>query len=203
MQLDKIVSYHKALGDPTRMRMIILLTEGELTGQELAEKLCISPATVTHHAAKLRAVSLVKERRDKNSIYFTLDHYFMDAYAKAMQQLVADRHTRPASEEQEPTDDKNDRLKLSVIKNFFTADGKLKHIPSQLKKKRIVLQFLAEKLEPGRSYTEKEINAFIGAFHPDFATIRREFIMHAYLFRDNEIYERNPREMWEKWETLS
>ncbi|MDF2717144.1 MAG: transcriptional regulator, ArsR family, partial [Paenibacillus sp.] len=69
MQLDKIVNYHKALADPTRVRMIGLLANGELNGLELAEKLCISPATVTHHAAKLREVSLINERRDKNTIY--------------------------------------------------------------------------------------------------------------------------------------
>ncbi|WP_183603117.1 metalloregulator ArsR/SmtB family transcription factor [Paenibacillus phyllosphaerae] len=202
MQLDKIVSYHKALADPTRMRMLILLSEGELTGLALAGKLCISPATVTHHAAKLRAVSLVNERREKNAIYFSLNHYFLQAYASAMSQLINQRASEEPNEN-EPMDEKNERLKQSVLKNFMTAEGKLKHIPSQLKKKRIVLEYLAEKLEPGKSYTEKEINRFIEQFHPDYATIRREFIMHAYLFREQEIYERNPREMWEKWETLS
>ncbi|UVI33570.1 DUF2087 domain-containing protein [Paenibacillus spongiae] len=201
MQLDKIVGYHKALADPTRVRMLILLADGELTGQELAEKLCLSPATVTHHAAKLRAVSLLNERRDKNAIFFSLNTYFLKQYANAMQRLFE----KPAAELKEPEemDDKNERLKQSVIRNFFTSEGKLKHIPAQLKKKRIVLEHLAEKLEPGRPYKEKELNAFIQQFHPDYATIRREFIMHAYLFREQEIYERNPREMWEKWETLS
>lgn len=100
-------------------------------------------------------------------------------------------------------DEKNEKLKQSVLRNFFTAEGKLKHIPAQQKKKRIVLESLAEKLEQGKSYTEKELNTFIQQFHPDFATIRREFIMHAYLYREKEIYERNPRDMWENWETLS
>ncbi|MBW5446083.1 metalloregulator ArsR/SmtB family transcription factor [Cohnella sp. CFH 77786] len=201
MQLDKIVNYHKALADPTRVRMLILLSDGEMTGQSLAEKLCLSPATITHHAAKLRSVSLIHERRDKNTIYFSLNHYFMEAYSSAMQKLIAGRKGHP--EELDTMEERNEKLKQSVIKNFFTADGRLKHIPSQLKKKRIVLEHLAEQLEPGRTYTEKEINAFIERFHPDFATIRREFVMHAYLFREREIYERNPREMWEKWETLA
>ncbi|MCQ6559058.1 DUF2087 domain-containing protein [Paenibacillus mendelii] len=201
MQLDKIVGYHKALADPTRVRILILLADGELTGQALAEKLCLSPATVTHHAAKLRAVSLINERRDKNAIFFSLNMYFLKQYAGAMQRLF----DRPTDElkENEPMDEKNERLKQSVLRNFITSEGRLKHIPAQLKKKRIVLEYLAEQLEPGRSYKEKEINEFIQQFHPDFATIRREFIMHAYLFREQEIYERNPRDMWEKWETLT
>lgn len=201
MQLDKIVNYHKALADPTRVRLLILLSEGEMTGQTLADKLCLSPATITHHAAKLRAVSLINERRDKNAIYFSLDRYFLRQYASALQDLII----QPNEETREPStmDEKNEKLKQSVLRNFFTADGKLKHIPAQLKKKRIVLENMADKLEQGKSYTEKELNAFIQQFHPDFATIRREFIMHAYLYREKEIYERNPRDMWEQWETLS
>ncbi|NBC71536.1 metalloregulator ArsR/SmtB family transcription factor [Paenibacillus sacheonensis] len=202
MQLDKIVNYHKALADPTRVRMLILLSEGEMTGQTLAEKLCLSPATITHHAAKLRAVSLIHERRDKNAIYFSLDRYFLKQYESSLGAILA----KPAStefKEMEPMDEKNERMKQSVLRNFFTADGKLKHIPAQLKKKRIVLEDLAERLEEGRKYSEKELNEFIKLVHPDFATIRREFIMHAYLYREQEVYERNPREMWERWETLA
>jgi hypothetical protein len=201
LQLDKIVNYHKALSDPTRVRMLVLLADGELTGQTLAEKLCLSPATITHHAAKLRAVSLINERRDKNAIYFSINRYFLKQYAKAMETLIADPQTTDTFEE-DSMEENNERLKQSVLKNFFTAEGMLKHIPAQLKKKRIVLEHLAEKLERGKAYTEKELNAFIQQFHPDFATIRREFIMHAYLYREKEIYELNPREMWEKWETL-
>lgn len=32
MQLDKIITYHKALSDATRIRMLILLRDGELNG---------------------------------------------------------------------------------------------------------------------------------------------------------------------------
>ncbi|MXO80334.1 ArsR family transcriptional regulator, partial [Paenibacillus sp. OT2-17] len=39
MQLDKMVNYHKALADPTRMRILLLLSRGEMHGQALAKKL--------------------------------------------------------------------------------------------------------------------------------------------------------------------
>ncbi|PYI51028.1 metalloregulator ArsR/SmtB family transcription factor [Paenibacillus flagellatus] len=199
MQLDKIVRYHKALADPTRVRMLILLADGERNGLELAEKLGISAATVTHHAAKLREASLIHERRDKNTIYFSLDRYFIRAHATAVVDLIEKRD----GEEELSMDDKNERLKQSVLKNFFAADGRLKHIPAQLKKKLIVMEHLASGFEPGRKYAEKEINESIKRVHDDYATIRREFIMHQYMYRDNEVYELNPRRMWTKWETLS
>ena len=58
-------------------------------------------------------------------------------------------------------DQTSQNLKQSVIRNFITLDGKLKHIPAQLKKKLIVLEHLVEQLEKGRTYTEKELNELI------------------------------------------
>jgi len=201
VQLEKLVSYHKALADPTRIRILILLAHGELNGQILAEKLCLSPATITHHATKLREASLINERRDKNTIFFSLNHYFIKSHTTATMELIYKNES--GSIGGDTVDDKNKRLVDSVIRNFVTADGKLKHVPVQLKKKLIVLGHLVSGLEKGRKYTEKEINEFIKGFHDDFATIRREFIMHQFMFRDNQIYELNPQEMWARWETLS
>lgn len=196
MQLDKVVSYHKALADATRIKMLILLADGELNGQVLAEKLFVTPATITHHAAKLRAASLINERRDKNTIYFSLNDYFIKNNATATEQLIY-RKTNAKGGADTMQDDQK-RMKDSVIKNFFTAEGKLKNLPAQLKKKLIVLEHLVTNLEKGRKYSEKEINEFIKNFHEDFATIRREFIMHQFMFRENEIYELNPQELWAK-----
>ena len=201
MQLDKVVSYHKALADPTRIKMLILLAEGELNGQVLAEKIGVTPATITHHAAKLREASLIKERRDKNTIYFSLNHYFIKNSATATENLIYQR-VRPEGVP-ERFEEEDQRTRDAVVNNFFTSDGKLKSIPAQLKKKLIVLRHMVSRLEKGRKYTEKEINEFIQGYHEDFATLRREFIMHHFMFRDNGVYELNPQEMWARWEDLS
>jgi hypothetical protein len=201
MQLDKVVGYHKALADPTRIKILILLANGELMGQELAEKLGVTPATITHHATKLRAASLINERRDKNTIYFSLNHYFIKNNATATEHLIYRKGNSNGGKDMMQED--QTRMKEAVIKNFFTSEGKLKSLPAQLKKKLIILEHLVSRLEKGRKYNEKEINDFIKTFHEDFATIRREFIMHQFMFRDNQIYELNPQEMWSRWEALS
>lgn len=99
-------------------------------------------------------------------------------------------------------DENHKRFKESVMKNFFTTGGRLKSVPVQLKKKLVVLEHLVSKLEKGRKYSEKEINDFIKGYHDDYATIRREFIIHHFMFRENEIYELNPQEMWTRWEAI-
>ncbi|WP_127585497.1 metalloregulator ArsR/SmtB family transcription factor [Paenibacillus koleovorans] len=219
MQLDKIVNYHKALADPTRVRMLLLLADGEWNGQALAEKLCLSTATITHHAAKLREVSLIHERRDKNTIYFSLNHYFLKAHATALTDRIYKKGDNPiamdnnkatarqsdqpaASLDRDQDQDQQSRLEQSVLRNFITAEGRLKHIPAQLKKKLIVLEHMVSQLERGRKYTEKEINLFIKGFHDDFATLRREFIMHQFMYREQEVYELNPPELWTHWQNL-
>ncbi|WP_028544427.1 metalloregulator ArsR/SmtB family transcription factor [Paenibacillus taiwanensis] len=201
MQLDKVVQYHKALADPTRIRILILLAGGELNGQVLAEKLSVTPATITHHAAKLREASLINERRDKNTIFFSLNPYFIRNSALATEALIY-RHNQPR-EGMEAMDNPSARVQDTVIRNFFTTDGKLKSLPAQLKKKLIVLEHIAVQLEKGKCYQEKELNEFIKLYHDDFATIRREFIMHHFMFRERDVYELNPKEMWARWETLS
>lgn len=100
-------------------------------------------------------------------------------------------------------DSKQQALQNSVIRNFFTAEGTLKHLPAQYKKKLIVLHHLVSLLDPVRKYAEKEINEFIKQFHGDYATIRREFIIHRLMSRDQEVYEVNPRDQWERWDDLN
>ncbi|OMD85582.1 ArsR family transcriptional regulator [Paenibacillus odorifer] len=195
MQLEKIVSYHKALADPTRLRLLLLLSQGEMHGQALAEKLNLSQPTVTHHAAKLREAALIKERRDKNTVYFKLNPEFINNGAEASLQFIFSKGAEDM-EEQLP----ENSLQDTVIRNFFSKDGRLRQIPAQYKKKLIALQYMVEKLEPGVIYTEKEINEFIKQFHEDFATIRREFIMHQFMYREKDKYELNPREVWTRWE---
>lgn len=92
--------------------------------------------------------------------------------------------------------------KMQVIRSFITPDGKLKQIPSQRKKKLIVFEYMVRGLEKGRKYKEQEINEYIRQFHEDYATIRREFIMNHYMYREEGIYELNPEEMWAKAEDL-
>ncbi|APB71379.1 DUF2087 domain-containing protein [Paenibacillus polymyxa] len=197
MQLDKMVNYHKALADPTRMRILLLLSRGEMHGQALAKKLNLSQPTVTHHASKLREVGLIKERRDKNTVYFTLNPELIRQHAEATVRFIFEK-----GEGEEEMSELNETLEASVLRNFFSKDGKLRQIPAQYKKKLIVLQMLAEKLEPGRIYPERELNEWIKQYHEDFATIRRELIMHQFMYREREMYELNPREMWTRWDQV-
>ncbi|PLS03747.1 DUF2087 domain-containing protein [Neobacillus cucumis] len=189
MQLNKIVEFHKALGDLTRIRIIALLQQGPLHGQAIAGKLGLKPPTITHHIAKLREVGLIKEKRDKNTIYFSLNAKILESSAKAILTVGTGGEARM---EMSVTAEE----RTAIINNFFTKDGKLKNYPAQRKKKLVVLEYMAKGLEFGRVYQEREINGYLKQFHEDYATLRRELIMCQYMYRENNQYELNPVELW-------
>jgi hypothetical protein len=94
------------------------------------------------------------------------------------------------------------KFRDTTIRNFFDKEDRLKSIPSQKKKKLVLLEHLISKLNAENQYTEKEINAFIKQYHDDFCTIRREFIVHGFMDREDNVYRINEREVWRKWEEL-
>lgn len=190
MQLARLVKFHKAIGDVTRIRIIALLKHGPLHGQAIAGKLGVTPPTISHHMMKLKESDLIYERRDKNTIYFYLNEKSLSLMATAILKI--------GEMEQGEEDIQNMNDKAAILRNFFTRDGLLKQIPAQRKKKLVVLEHLAGGLEPSKIYSEQEINEYIKKFHPDFATIRRELIANHYMYRENEKYELNPPEMWSK-----
>ncbi len=83
-----------------------------------------------------------------------------------------------------------------IIRSFIESNGKLKQLPAQRKKRLILLAYMLRELSHGKQYTEKEINEHILRYHEDFASIRREFVMSHFMYRQDGVYELNPKEMW-------
>lgn len=72
-----------------------------------------------------------------------------------------------------------------VMQNFF-KDGRLIAFPAREKRKAIVLMFFARCFEPGRIYSEKEVNAVIEEVYDDHVTIRRYLVEYGYLCREKD-----------------
>ena len=63
----------KVFGDVTRIKIMSVLLEGELSVGEISEKLAMSPSAISHQLNILRRSKLVKTRRDGKSVYYSLD----------------------------------------------------------------------------------------------------------------------------------
>ncbi|MDP2995625.1 MAG: DUF2087 domain-containing protein [Anaerolineales bacterium] len=61
-----------------------------------------------------------------------------------------------------------------VIGDFTRPDGSLKEIPAQRKKLEAILRNAVRDFEPGKCYSEKQVNETLSRYHEDTASLRRE-----------------------------
>jgi hypothetical protein len=77
-----------------------------------------------------------------------------------------------------------------VRDNFVDAADRLISIPVQRSKRMAILRWLVEDFQPGRRYTEAEVNQIISRHHPDFAALRRYLVDEELMQRRRGIYWR-------------
>ncbi|WAA11326.1 ArsR/SmtB family transcription factor [Fervidibacillus albus] len=63
----------KALSEPTRIKILYLLSKREYSVNEIAETLKLQQTTVSHQLRFLKNLRLVKFRREKTTIYYSCD----------------------------------------------------------------------------------------------------------------------------------
>ena len=63
----------KALGDPSRLRIVSALAGGEMCVCDLAAYTGLSESAVSHHLRRLRDLALVTTRREGQILYYSLD----------------------------------------------------------------------------------------------------------------------------------
>lgn len=76
------------------------------------------------------------------------------------------------------------------MRNWLTEDGRLKSIPIQRNKRMPILDFLAGRFEPGKTYSESAVNLILGEFHADTAAWRRHLVDEEFLERRDGFYWR-------------
>lgn len=179
-EMKLLVVMGRALADPTRIRILGLLAERPMYGQELAKVLDVKPPTVSHHIAPLVMAGLVRVRRENNYHYYELDSEGIQHLAESTQHIA--RLLFP-SDPLPPKSEERARVLATFIK-----DGRLVSIPAQYKKRRYVIEELARSFEWGRLYDEKEVNAILKTFHEDYASLRRELIDEGSMMREGGRY---------------
>ena len=71
--LFELSEFFKFFGDTTRIRIIHLMLSGELSVNEIADKLNLEQSVVSHQLRILRTANLVKPRREGRKIFYSLD----------------------------------------------------------------------------------------------------------------------------------
>jgi ArsR family transcriptional regulator len=78
----------KVLGDPTRVRILDVLSRSELCVSDIADLVGLSESAVSHQLRVLRGMRLVRSRRAGRLIYYALaDHHIVGLVAQGLEHV--------------------------------------------------------------------------------------------------------------------
>ena len=169
----------KSLADATRLQLVKALADGPKYVELLAERLQRSPSTISFHLKKLEEAGLVSIHKEQ---YYTVATLKNELLVQTLGSILCPEGLSLDTQAQ-----REQLYREKVLENLFEY-GRLKTIPVQRKKRRIVLEKIAEQFKPGVVYSEREVNLIIAEFHDDFCTLRRELIAEGIMQRDHNQY---------------
>ena len=181
MTETQALALFKCLADRSRLQILKSLAMEDMYVERLAERLGLTPPTISFHLKKLSDAGAVKSYKTQ---YYTMYALEKSVFMTSILDLIQEK-----SDDAELQRQRDEAYRKKVIDSFF-AYGKLKSIPTQKKKERIVLEELVKAFEPGRQYSEREVNIILADYHDDFCTLRRDMIGEKLLARDHQVYWR-------------
>ena len=188
INFDKLLNFFKVLSNESRLKLLGILSQAECSVEDLAARLQIKEPTVSHHLNKLKELDLVMMRSQGNSHFYQLNRNTLTNLNKSL--------FSPEQMASWTKDLQVDAWSEKVLQNYL-SDDRLKEIPASRKKRLVILQWLVNKFELEKTYTEKEVNQILSKYHDDYATLRREFIGYQLMKRNNGIYQRLKSDNWQ------
>ena len=178
MDENEMVDFVKAIADAERLRIVGLLTQKPARLSEINEILGFHPADTQRHLDRLMQSGVV----NLTNGFYKLDTKALEK--RLRRQFEGERLTYTPESVMEKSAGK-------VLAAHLNPDGRIKTIPIQPAKLRVILDYLINAFTVGANYTEKEVNMILGQFHPDTAGLRRDLIDAGMLER-----ERNGSRYW-------
>ena len=154
---------------------------GYVFAQWLAERLGITAPTVSFHLKKLADAGAVTSYKSQ---YYTMYSLKKEIFETRILDIL-----RQESDEAQVQAQRDAEYRQKVLDSFF-AYGKLKSIPAQRKKERIILEELVKAFDYDRVYSEREVNLILADSYDDFCTLRRDMIGEKLMDRDTKGYWR-------------
>ena len=163
------------LADERRLKVVAALALGAETRAEIAAHAGLPARAVGQALTRMVNGELVEEADGR---YRLLSARFQDA-------------ARAAAEAKAVPDDEFDApAEAAKVLRRFVKDGRLTSIPASHGKRLVVLDWLAQRFEPGEIYPERAVNLTIDKVHADYATLRRYLVDDGFLERREGFYWR-------------
>jgi hypothetical protein len=150
------------------------LVLGDRTVDQIRESTGMTRREILRAVTRLVDGELVVAGRD--GMYFVVEEAF----------TAAVREAAPAAEDEHA----DAPVETARVLRSFVRGGRLTSIPMQHSKRLVVLDLVAQEFEPGRHYTERQVNSILSRWHDDTATLRRYLVDHGFMERDHGEYWR-------------
>jgi len=180
LELDKRLT---GLSDTQKQLMSCLLAGKD--DKTIARELGIAPSTVRNHRFQFR-------EREKQARVFLALMTHLEAVPRGGEALVESHRTATMVDDRYVL---TEQERATFIAKYFPEgpEGPIADFPSKEKRKLVILMELAKRFEPGRRYTEPEVNQVLKAAWHDYVTLRRYLIEYGLMDR-----ERDGRAYWLK-----
>ena len=86
---SQLAELFRALSDPSRLRIVAALMDGEVNVSTLAEIVGISESAVSHQLSTMRHMRLVRARRQGREVYYSLDDdHVADLFQRGLEHVA-------------------------------------------------------------------------------------------------------------------
>jgi hypothetical protein len=163
------------LADEQRLRMLSAVALGATSVSTAAARAGVSENEAARALAHLVGAGMIVQGESGLEVD-------LGVFARAARAAAVPRK-RPDMSDASPG-------QAAVLRNFVDADGRITALPAREAKRRLVLEYVAGRFEPGREYPEREVNGLLLAVHDDVASMRRYLVDAALLEREAGVYRR-------------
>jgi ArsR family transcriptional regulator len=120
--MDELLAMLRAAGDPTRLRLILLLREAELTVSELTQILGQSQPRVSRHLKLLCEAGLLQRFKEGSWVFYRAAHRGECAQFADLLAALASRDVQPFAADRRRLDDVR-HARQAVAAEFFKANA--------------------------------------------------------------------------------
>lgn len=171
-QSNLLINFFKAAGQPDRLKILGLLANQPYSTTELTKMLKLKPKVVTRHIRALKLAELIVE----DTVAFTSSYRLNQARLDELNHMMEGAESPPS-------------LEVRTM-NAFVVNGRLKTIPHKPEERKVILEWIADKFEHNKRYTETEITELIREFYDKPLTLRRVLADNRFLLHTGRHYWR-------------
>ena len=163
------------LADERRLRVLSAVALGDRSVATVAERTGLTADEAARALGQLLGAGIVTQGGDGLEVD-------LSAFADAARTASPPRR-KPDLSDATPE-------QAEVLRNFVDGYGRITALPAREAKRRLVLEYVAERFEPSREYDEKQVNGKLLELYDDHVTLRRYLVDERLLERDAGVYRR-------------